>query len=372
MAHRKPRYGLTPQHPHVRYREDADPKQSTLAGAGRWMRALKEEFSEEHLRSQSYWRTVFRSFWGPFKRHALNLPVAGGSAALLFGGLVYGYWTGINPERMPNGPKAYMHPSEQLNRDFEQLKQDLGMGDANVKLMITRDGPSPEFNHFSMPYTFGSKYLSRGATVCLPRVFFEPKSEHGENELAALSVGKTTFEWDTLNGQAARRLLVLPRDEIRFMMGKGLLLADEHYEFKRRAKLPVLAAFGFFFYSGFIAPGIEYGFPNPGSLRLKIFEIAFILVGMWFVNKYVINSTLEAEVRAENKLSVLGRRVKLAGANFLERIATFRLLIREELGPYTDKYITENGELLEFLAVEDLENRTFMLRSDSKENTWVR
>lgn len=362
MSHRKPRYGLTGQPLHARYREDVD--KSRAGTAGRIAKSFKDFFKEENVRSDDYWKAVWRSFWKPFRRHALNPGVIWSSAAVAMAGLGLGYCVGINPDLLGNGPKAYIDPPAEMQKDFDELKAQLGLEAANIKLMVSRDAPSLDYSLFAEPFTFGSPRLRRGATVCIPRMFLEPRQERKRNALASIQIGRTTFDWDTVNGQAGRQLLVLPRDELRFIMGKGLLLANDHFEFKRCASLPVCGSLAFFLYCGLVSPGVEFMQIIPKSKFTLAVEVSLLLFGAYVLTNHFFDMFMTRQKTAEEKVASLGKELRAAGISFLERLAAFRVLIRMELGFYVARFIDPDGELRSWC--DDLEGRAKLLRKGAQ------
>ena len=295
----------------------------------------------DHIVTKRYWEVVWKSFWQPLRVWALNkkaLRYYGAVAAL---GLGFTYVSAVRPDLFGLAPKMQYVTPDSVQADFEQIKRDLGMESRNIRLVISREYGSNQFDGFSKPYIYGSASLPRGATICLPSVYFE---ELEDSKVAPVNVGKTTFDWDTLNGMVVRRKLQLPSDELRFLLASSLVAANENHHIAEHIRAPFLYIAGIFTYYAIVWCGLEHAQPAIYRTRFRRYEAIWTAVLLAYLVRYRQMEKVNNVARCEEKVAAAEPSLGIAGANYLDRMAVIRSSMRAELGTYAGRFISACGD----------------------------
>lgn len=344
MAFRKPRFFDVPSK-HFKTRQDVTVFRKEFGRP--FLESAKASIKSarltevDHYLTKRYWEVVWKSFWQPVKVWAFNKNAVRYYAAVAALGLGYTYVRGIRPDLFGLAPRMHYTAPEKVQRDFDQLKRDLGMEDRNIRLVISRDYTSKEFDAFTSPAVYGSPDLPRGATICLPSVYFE---ELDGEEIQPVKVGKTEFEWDTLNGVIVRRKLQLPRDELRFVMADSLVAAHENHTIKECIKAPLIYLAGVFSYYSLFWSGMEHTQPTTFRVRFRPYEAIYSLGLLALLYRMKNHQKWDHE---KSRREAVARKIPLlaeSGANYLDRLAVVRNTIRDELGQYATRHITDTGD----------------------------
>eukprot|EP00117_Sycon_ciliatum_P035201 scpid66300/ scgid26736/ len=349
MAFRKPRFSRNPL-AHFKTREDKAAYRERFGSEALFnMRtSLKSARTVEidNYLTKHHWKVIWRSFWRPLKIWALNKQALKYYAVVASLGLGCAYARGLRPDLFGLAPRQHFVPPDTVQEDFMQLKRDLGLEDSRIRLVISRDFASNKFDRFTEPFVYGSPLMPRGATICLPAVFFEGLDTDSDAPatLSSLQVGKATFDWDTVNAEIVKRKLQLPRDELRFVMGTGIVEASQHMPLKRCLKAPFLYIAGIFTYYGVFWSGLEHVNPAVYRAKFRRREAIWTIVQVAVLLRMLIRQRWSHVAACEESVVEAIPCLAESGANYLDRIAIVRTIVRNQLGHYSTRWITDLGE----------------------------
>ncbi|KAH9370979.1 hypothetical protein HPB48_019094 [Haemaphysalis longicornis] len=240
-----------------------------------------------------------------------------------------------------------------LNRDGEPMELDPLVQKRAYEVLQTVDLPQrkKDMVHFFPvplldPFFAGSTEASHGAILGLPVTFSYARKEDVQTRSLLLR-GTREPAWETREGEALKKALVLSDRAQRFAIARDLYWASTYYVQIQTAALS-FAVVNCYFMGRLINDRFRLLGRVPRSLRVGLYGvIVAINATVYLCFKDATSQFWDR--KADEKAAALGRDYVEGGIEFYEKALQRNRALRELLGDEGRKYYTSKGNLNELI-----------------------
>lgn len=196
------------------------------------------------------------------------------------------------------------------------------------------------------PFFAGSTVASHGAIIGLPVTFSYARKEDVQTHSLRLR-GTREPAWETREGEALKKSLVLSDRAQRFAIARDIYWASNHYVQIQTAALS-FAVVNCYFMGRLVNDRFQLLGRTPRSLRLGLYGVIVALNATVYLGfKDAMSQFWDR--KADERAAALGRDYVEGGIEFYEKALQRNRALRELLGDEGRKYYTSKGNLNELI-----------------------